>query len=255
MKLLITGCNGRMGKMLVECSQFFDIIEVSAGVDINIGEKNIYDFPVFKSIDNITFPVDVVLDFSHPSSTDAFLAYALKYNVPIVIATTGHSPDQIKNIKEISKKIPVFFSANMSIGINLVNELLKKAVKVLFEDFDVEIVEKHHNKKIDAPSGTALLLANTIKEQADSELTYVYDRQSVRRKREHQEVGIHSVRGGTIIGDHDVIFAGEDEVITISHSAQSRKVFAMGALRAAIFIAGKKNGLFNMDDLIAEKIN
>ena len=251
-KILLTGANGHMGRMIQSCSEDFDDIEVIAGVDIN--DKNSGGLTIYKTLDNVTFPVDVLIDYSHPSLLDSVLSYSLKYKVPAVIATTGLSQEQKDNIKEASEECAIFFSANMSLGINLISELLKKAAPVLKDTFDIEIVEKHHNRKLDAPSGTALLLADTINSSVDVPYQYIYDRHSVRKARDKKEIGIHSIRGGTIVGDHDVIFAGDDEIITISHSAQSRRVFANGSLEAAHFIAGKEKGLYSMPDLISDKI-
>ena len=170
--------------------------------------------------------------------------------MPVVIATTGYSPEQIEKIKEFSKTIPIFFTFNMSIGVNLLCSLAQKAAKILGNDFDIEIIEKHHNQKIDAPSGTAIMLANAINTQFGDTLNYEYDRHSKRNKRPKNEIGIHSVRGGTIVGEHDVVFAGRDEVITLSHQALSKEVFAVGALRAAKFISNKPAGLYDMNSIM-----
>ncbi len=249
--VLLCGCRGVMGKMITEIAatdRFCSDIRICAGVDIKDGAGE--PFPVYKTIDNVTFPVNAVIDFSHPSLLSGVLAYARKYSVPVVLATTGYSVEQKNEIMSCSKEIPVFFSPNMSIGISLISELVKKAAAALGADYDVEIVEKHHNRKLDAPSGTALMLADSVCEADDRRFQYVYNRHSERRPRSQNEIGIHSVRGGSIVGEHDVIFAGEDEVITISHSAGSRKIFAFGALRAALFIADKPAGLYSMKDTI-----
>ncbi|MBE6897041.1 MAG: 4-hydroxy-tetrahydrodipicolinate reductase [Ruminococcaceae bacterium] len=249
--ILLCGCRGVMGKMIAEIAateRFSSQLRISAGVDIKEGEGE--PFPVYRSIENVTSPVDAVIDFSHPSLLSDVLAYACKYSVPVVLATTGYSAEQKNEITAAAEKIPVFFSPNMSIGVTLVSELIKKAAATLGMDYDVEIVEKHHNRKLDAPSGTALMLADSVVEADDRQFNYVYDRHSERRARQKNEIGIHSVRGGTIVGEHDVIFAGEDEVITISHSAGSRKIFAFGALRAALFISDKPSGLYKMSDTI-----
>jgi 4-hydroxy-tetrahydrodipicolinate reductase len=251
-RILLTGCNGKMGQMIAECTVNFPELEIVAGIDVNDTIKQ--PFPVYKSPDNVTFAVDAVIDFSHPSLLEGVLNYAEKYNVPSVIATTGLSPEQTADIKNAGKNIPIFHTANMSIGINLICELLKTAAPILYDNFDIEIIEKHHNRKLDAPSGTAILLADTIKNSVDTKLTNIYDRHLVRKRREHTELGIHSIRGGTIVGEHEVIFAGEDEVISLSHSASSRKVFAMGALRASLFIIDKAPGVYNMSDLLKEKL-
>ena len=191
-----------------------------------------------------------VIDFSSVSLLDGILDYAVKNKIPAVLATTGYSDEQIAKIKKSAEIVPIFFTFNMSIGVNLLCSLAKKAAAVLGTDFDVEIIEKHHNLKVDAPSGTAIMLANAVNEQFGDSYNYEYDRHSKRAKRPKNEIGIHSVRGGTIVGQHDVIFAGRDEVITLSHEATSKEVFAVGAIRAAKFIASKKYGLYDMNDIM-----
>lgn len=243
-RIIISGCNGRMGRTVAERIAARDDCIAVAGIDINTSPLG---FPVFASAADCTVDADVIIDFSNPSALPALLELAVSHKIPAVIATTGISDEGKALIEEASKSIPVFFSANMSLGVNLLVELARKAADVLGGDFDIEIVEKHHNQKLDAPSGTALMIADAI---ADGK-HYVYDRHSVRRKRGRDEIGIHSVRGGNIVGEHDVIFAGTDEVITLSHSAASRGVFAAGAVNAAIFLAGKQPGIYNMGDLIA----
>lgn len=247
-KIILNGCFGRMGKAITEIINDNNACEIIAGVDAySEGNAN---FPVFKDINSIKEPADVIIDFSNPSALDSLIEYAKKNKTPIVLATTGYSEEQINIIKNVSKQIPVFFTFNMSLGINLLTALSKKAASVLGSDFDIEIVEKHHNQKLDAPSGTALMLANSINEVFDDSLQYEYDRHSKRQKRSKTEIGIHSVRGGTIVGEHEVIFAGKDEIITLSHSAASRTVFANGAVRAALFIANKTPGLYDMNQMI-----
>ncbi|MCQ2478801.1 MAG: 4-hydroxy-tetrahydrodipicolinate reductase, partial [Clostridia bacterium] len=208
-------------------------------------------YPVYKTIGEVKESTDVIIDFSHVSTLDSLLSYAKDNKKAIVLATTGYSKEQIEKIKDAAKVIPVFFSANMSLGINLLSALAKKAAMILGSDFDVEIVEKHHNQKIDAPSGTALMLANAVNSVFDDKYNYEFDRHSKRLKRPQNEIGIHSVRGGTIVGEHDIIFAGKDEVITLSHHAASKQVFANGAIKAAIFIAEQKSGLYDMNDILA----
>ncbi|MBR6923450.1 MAG: 4-hydroxy-tetrahydrodipicolinate reductase, partial [Oscillospiraceae bacterium] len=188
----------------------------------------------------------------HPALLDALLEYSSKTGTPVVYATTGYTDEQIDKIKEAAETSPVFFSWNMSMGINLLVELSKKAAAFLGDQFDIEILEKHHNRKLDAPSGTALMLANGINEVFDGEKEYVYDRHSVRKKREKKEIGISAIRGGTIVGEHDIIFAGNDEVITLSHSAASRRVFAVGSINAALFLKGKPAGMYDMSDVFKE---
>lgn len=240
-----------MGKAITAAAQNeYDII---AGVDINASSlEAACSFPVYESISDFPGKADAIVDFSHHSALPALLDYAKKTHTPLVIATTGHTEEELQLMRDAAKEVAIFFSGNFSIGINLIIDLAKQAAKTLGTDFDVEIVEKHHNKKLDAPSGTALMLANSIAEQRE-ESEYVYDRHSVRKQREAKEIGIHSVRGGTIVGEHEVIFAGTNEVVTISHSAASREIFATGALRASAYITHKDKGLYNMSDLIQGK--
>lgn len=249
-KIIINGCNGKMGKAVATAINSREDCCVFAGVDIYNKVEN--PFPTFDEIAEITGG-DVIIDFSNPSSLPDLLEYAVSAKTPIVIATTGYSDADIENIKEAAKAVPVFFTFNMSLGINLLCSLAVTASKILGNGFDVEIVEKHHNQKVDAPSGTAIMLANAINEANGNKYNYVYDRHSVREKRSDNEIGMHAVRGGSIVGDHDVIFAGHDEVITLSHSAYSKEVFAVGAVNAAVFLATKKPGLYDMKDLINNK--
>ena len=247
-KIILNGCFGRMGKVITEIVAENQECEICAGVDAyGSGEA---DFPVYKSINEVKEKADVIIDFSNPSALNSLLSYSKSTSTPIVLATTGYTDEQTKAIKEASDLVPIFFTFNMSLGINLLTALSKKAAQILGSDFDIEIVEKHHNQKLDAPSGTALMLANSINEVFNDSLQYEYDRHSKRQKRSNNEIGIHSIRGGTIVGEHDVIFAGKDEVITLSHSAASRTVFANGAVRAAIFLAGKKAGIYDMNQMI-----
>ena len=247
-KIILNGCFGRMGKVITEIVKENNECEIIAGVDaFSQGQS---DFPVYKNIDDVKEKADVIIDFSNPSALDDLLNFATYNKSAIVLATTGYNDEQISKIKEYSKKIPVFFTFNMSLGINLLTALSKKAASILGNDFDIEIIEKHHNQKLDAPSGTALMLANSINEVFDDSLQYEYDRHSKRQKRSKKEIGMHSVRGGTIVGEHEVIFAGKDEVITLSHSAASRTVFANGAVKAAIFMSKKEPGLYDMKSII-----
>ena len=223
--------------------------EIVAGFDVNDSIENTY--PVFTNPDEFTGDADVIIDFSHPSALTTVLNYCKKRKLPVILATTGYTDEQKKEFTEASKEIPVFFSANMSLGINLIIALAKKATKLLEGNFDIEIVERHHNQKIDAPSGTALAIADAIDETLSYPAEYVYDRHAVRRKRKPTETGIHAVRGGTIVGDHEVIFAGTDEVIELKHSAHSKEVFAVGAIKAAKFMSDKPAGMYNMNDLIS----
>ena len=249
--IILCGCNGNMGKVISRLAIDRDDTTIVAGIDINT-DKN-FDYPVFSDPKDCNINADVIIDFSHPSVFDAITDYALSTNTPIVIATTGLGDDNLAKIKDISNKIPVFHSANMSLGINLLSELLKKATPILKDDFDIEIIEKHHNKKIDAPSGTALALADCISSVLDYDAEYKYDRHSQRAKRDKKEIGISSIRGGTIVGEHSVIFAGNDEVIEFKHTATSKDVFGIGSLKAAIYLENKEAGLYSMSDLVNEE--
>lgn len=245
--ILLSGAGGKMGKEIAECAKKDADINISVGVD-SFGA--VCEFPVFKSFDEVNVKPDVIIDFSNPAMLDGLLSFAIKNNIPAVLATTGYSDEQLSAIDAASKKIPVFFTFNMSLGINLLCALSKKAARILGSDFDIEIIEKHHNQKIDAPSGTAIMLAKAINETFDDKYNYEYDRHSVRRKRTQNEIGIHSVRGGTIVGEHEVLFAGSNETISLTHSAQSKEVFAFGALRAAKFISKMPSGIYDMSALL-----
>ena len=245
-KIILSGCLGRMGKAITEIVKNTDDAEIVCGFDIASGDCS---YPVYNSYENVDVDADVLIDFSHPSNFSNVLNCAKAKGIPIVMATTGLSDEQRKELKDAANEIPVFFSANMSLGINLLIKLAQMATKVLEKDFDIEIVEKHHNKKLDAPSGTALAIADAIDEVMTDSANYVYERQSVRKQREKSDIGIHAIRGGTIVGEHDVIFAGPDEVITLSHHASSREVFAQGAVKAGMFMKGKPAGFYTMNDL------
>ena len=247
-KVCIRGSSGRMGHFIADIAGHREDCKIIAGVDINPVKYG--DFPVYTELSQMPEKPDVVIDFTRPDELDEMLGYCLTNGAGLVAATTGYSPEQVAKIKSAGSQIPVFFTANMSMGINLLSELVKKAAAFLGDGFDVEIVERHHNQKVDAPSGTALMLADSVNEARGHKYGYTYDRHSVRRKRDPSEIGIHSVRGGTIVGDHEVIFAGRDEVITLSHSAFSKEVFAVGAVNAAVFIADKGPGLYSMKDLL-----
>ena len=247
-KTIITGSGGKMGSFVASAIKDVNEMQIIAGIDkVNSGQ----DFPVFAKFSDIKEKADVIIYFSHPSLLNDILDYSLKTKTAVVFATTGYSDSQIEQIKLASKEIPIFFSFNMSLGVNLICSLAKKSASILGDGFDIEIIEKHHNQKIDAPSGTAIMLANAVNSQFDGNKVYEYDRHSKRQKRSKKEIGIHSVRGGTIVGEHDVIFAGRDEVITISHSAYSKEVFAVGGVRAAKFIAGKPAGLYDMNSILS----
>lgn len=246
--IAICGANGKMGKTIYSCVSDRDDCTVVAGIDLYT--EQYADFPIVDSPAKLPVKPDVIIDFSNPASLDGLLDYCLSTGVPLVVASTGYSEEQIAKIKKAAQQIPVFFTFNMSLGINLLVQLAKKAAAVLGGQFDIEIVEKHHNQKIDAPSGTAIMLANAINETLDNSKHYVYDRHSRRQKREKSEIGMHAIRGGTIVGEHDVIFAGHDEVITLSHSAASKTVFAEGSINAAVFLKDQEPGLYDMSAVL-----
>lgn len=248
-RVIMNGCNGRMGQIISGIIAADDEVELVAGVDLYDDGHNPY--PVFDNIVNCDVEADVIIDFSNPQGLSDLLSVCTGKNIPCVLCTTGLSEEQLDAMKAASEKVAILKSANMSLGINLLLKMLKEAAGVLAPaGFDIEIVEKHHNQKLDAPSGTALALADSINEEFDHSYEYVFDRSQRRQKREKKEMGISAVRGGTIVGDHDVIFAGEDEVITFSHTAYSRAVFGKGAVQAAKFLAGKGPGLYDMQDVI-----
>lgn len=248
--IIITGCSGKMGASVINAASGRDDVNIAAGVDIAAPVNA--DFEYAKDFSALTAEADVIVDFSNPAVLSSMLEYAQAKKMPVVICTTGFSDEQLKMIDEASKNIPIFRSGNMSLGINLIIELAKKASAVLVDGFDIEIIEQHHNLKLDAPSGTALMIADAVKEvKTDAE--YVYDRHSYRKKRDKREIGIHSVRGGNIVGEHEIIFAGQDEILKISHSARSKTVFAVGALNAAVFLKDKQPGMYNMSDLLSSK--
>lgn len=249
-KIILSGCFGHMGKVITDCVAKRADCEIVGGVDIGDGTAA---YPVFKSFSDVNVDADVIIDFSHPSVLNGLLEFAVAKKMPAVIATTGLSDEQVAKIHETAKEIPLFFSANMSIGISLISELAAKAARVLEGSFDIEIVEAHHNQKIDAPSGTALMLANSISDALTEKPHYEFDRHSKRQKRDKNEIGIHAIRGGTIVGEHEIIFAGLDEIIKISHSARSKELFAVGAVNAALYLKGKEPGFYSMKQLIDEK--
>ena len=248
-RAIMNGCNGKMGQCITGiCAQDEDI-EIVAGIDTYDGIKN--DYPVFASLKECTVDADVIIDFSNAKAVDALLAYGVEKQIPIVLCTTGLSEQQLADVEKAYEKVAILKSANMSLGINTLMELLKKAAQVFAPaGFDMEIVEKHHNQKLDAPSGTALALADSMNEALDEAYTYTYDRSQKREMRDDKEIGISAVRGGTIVGDHEVIFAGPDEVIEFKHTAYSKAVFGKGAVEAAKFLAGKPAGRYDMADVI-----
>lgn len=248
-RFIMHGCNGKMGQVISQIVAADAELEMVAGIDrVDDGHNS---YPVFTDIKDCDVEADVVIDFSAAPAVDGLLEYCVEKQLPCVLCTTGLSQEQLDKVAEASKKVAILKSANMSLGINLLLKMLKEAAGVLAPaGFDMEIVEKHHNLKVDAPSGTALALADSINEEFGNEYEYVYDRSQKREKRTNKEIGISAVRGGTIVGDHDVIFAGVDEVITFSHTAYSKSVFAKGAVQAGKFLAGKPAGMYNMSHVI-----
>ena len=249
-RIIMNGCNGKMGRVITDIVSKDPNSVIVAGVDVNTAQLS--DYPVFARLADVTgIEADVVIDFSTASAVDEMLDACVAGNLPCVLCTTGLSQDTLEHVKKASEKIAILKSANMSLGINLLMKLLKDASPILAQNgFDIEIVEMHHNQKLDAPSGTALALADSVNESLNNEYEYVYDRSSRREKRPEKEIGISAVRGGTITGTHDVIFAGRDEVITFQHMAYSKEIFAKGAVSAAGFLAGKTNGMYDMSDVI-----
>lgn len=250
-KLLLSGCCGHMGRTVTALVNSREGFEITAGVDLK--EDNNLDYPVFASFDEVNVNFDVIIDFSHPTALAGLLEYVNKMHIPAVLCSTGYSDEQIEEINTSSKHCAIFRSANMSLGINLLSDICRQAAKILGDNFDIEIIEAHHNLKLDAPSGTALMLEKSIEKGLDYKPELVYDRHDRRQKRDKKEIGMHAVRGGNIVGEHQIIFAGEDEIITFSHSARSKTVFASGALDAAAFMAGKKSGLYSMKDVISSQ--
>ncbi len=250
-KIIISGCNGHMGRVVQALCAADSEIEVVAGFDIMGG--NDHPFPVYTSPALFQGQADAVIDFSSPAALNGLLSFARERKVPLVLATTGYTPEQVAQIGAAALEVPMFRSANMSLGINVLLELVKKAAQVLGDSYDIEIVERHHRRKVDAPSGTALMIADAAAASCGHETEYVYDRQSVRKPRDKKEIGISAVRGGTIVGEHEIIFAGHDEVMEIKHTALSRDIFAAGAIKAAKFLSTvTKPGLYDMSFLITE---
>lgn len=247
-KIIVSGCNGHMGRAVAALCALDAEVEVAAGIDV-LGQPS-EGFPVFPSPAACTAPADVLVDFSHPSALEGLLELCLAHTLPAVLATTGYTEAQLQQIQQASQSIPIFRSANFSLGINVLMELVRRAASILGTDYDVEIVERHHRRKVDAPSGTALMLAGALSQSLPYDPAYVYDRHSRRSPRPREEIGISCLRGGTIAGDHTVLFAGPDETIELSHHAASRDVFAAGAVRAAKFLAQvDRPGLYGMSDL------
>lgn len=247
--IILRGCNGKMGNVVTQMIEEDDDAQIVAGIDVSKGKNDKY--PVFYSFMQCNVPADVIIDFSAPVNVREMLDFAIKRGIGIVLCTTGFAREDLEVIEEASKKIPILRSSNMSMGINLILKLVQEAAKVLADSgFDIEIIEKHHSKKVDAPSGTALAIADSINEALNKQYEYVYDRTGIRAPRVKNEIGISSVRGGTIVGEHEVIFAGSDEIIEIKHTAYSKAIFAKGAIQAAKFLPGKAPGMYAMNDVI-----
>jgi len=248
-KIIISGCNGHMGRVVGALCEADPDLEIAAGFDV-LGAAD-REFPVFSSPAQFTGEADAVIDFSSPAALDGLLEFAKARKIPLVLATTGYTPEQVAQIGAAALEVPIFRSANMSLGVNVLVELVKKAASVLGDSYDIEIVERHHRRKVDAPSGTALMLADAAAQSCGHETEYVFDRHDRRQPRDKREIGISAVRGGTIVGEHEIIFAGHDEVIELRHTALSREIFAQGAVQAAKFIAGvTQPGLYDMSYLM-----
>jgi 4-hydroxy-tetrahydrodipicolinate reductase len=250
-KILLCGSQGRMGRMIAELAAEREDVQIAAGVDqaAATGQEG---FAVFPTLEAVTAPADVLIDFSHHSLTPAVLDFVQQQRRPAVICTTGLDDALVQRVAEVAQSTPILRSGNMSVGINLLLDLVSKAAQALHETFDIEIIEKHHNRKVDAPSGTAKMLAEAVNQALANSKTFTYGRRSSDAKRQPEEIGIHAVRGGTIVGEHSVLFAGTDEVIEIRHSAASRRVFGAGALQAARFLVGRPPGLYTMKDVLSE---
>ena len=257
-RIILRGCNGKMGQAITRLLQIKkqdeeteDLVKAKIVAGIDVSNVSLNDYPVFTSYNDCDVEADVIIDFSSPNNIEEEFEYAKTNSIPIVLCTTGLSEEQDKTVKDLSKEIAILQAANMSIGVNMLIKIVKMVSMALADSgFDIEIVEKHHNQKVDAPSGTALALANAIKDSLKDDYHYIYDRSDKREKRDSKEIGISAVRGGTIVGEHDVIFAGIDEVIELSHTAYSRNVFAKGAIEAALFLPGKASGLYDMEDVL-----
>ena len=248
-KIIISGCNGHMGRVVAELCEASPDLEITAGFDV-MGAAD-REFPVFTSPAQFTGEADAVIDFSSPAALDGLLEFAKATKIPLVLATTGYSPEQVAQIGAAALEVPIFRSGNMSLGINVLLELVKKAAAVLGDSCDIEIVERHHRRKVDAPSGTALMIADAAAGSCGHETEYIFERHSARHPRDKKEIGISAVRGGTIVGEHEIIFAGHDEIMEIKHTALSREIFAQGAVEAAKFIAGvEQPGLYDMSYLV-----
>jgi len=248
-RIIIHGCMGRMGQVLTATAAAAPDIEAVAGIDLLSGEGGM-EYPVFPGLEKCTVPADVVVDFSSPKALPSLLKGVLEKKIPLIIATTGHNQEDKAAVAEASQTVPIFLTANMSLGVNLLSEMAQKAATVLGESFDIEIIERHHNQKKDAPSGTALLLADSINEVFLQGKNYVYGRHGREALRQRSELGIHAIRGGTVVGEHEIVFAGKDELVELRHSAASRRIFALGALEAVRYLLGKPPGLYSMKEMI-----
>ena len=247
-RILLHGCGGKMGRVVERIVASDPSCQIVAGIDPSLPSAA---YPVFATPEQCTVVAGVIIDFSTASAGDALLDYAAKTKTPLVLCTTGLSDEVLEKMKACTAQTAILKSANMSIGINLILNLVQKAAEALYDSgFDIEVVEKHHNQKIDAPSGTAMAIADAINDALDSSMHYVYDRSQTRQKRDRKEIGIHAIRGGSIVGEHDVIFAGQDEVITLSHQAMSKEIFAVGAVKAAKYLAEQGPGFYTMADVL-----
>lgn len=248
-RIIMHGCNGKMGQVITRLAEANDHVEIVAGIDLSGLVLNHY--PVFTTPFECDVEADVIIDFSTATAVEPLLVFAKQKKLPVVLCTTGLSKESIDELHNDAKEIPIFFSANMSLGVNLIIDLVQRAASLLYSsDFDIEIIEKHHNQKIDSPSGTALAIADAMNDILDEKQAYVYDRHTKREKRTKQEIGIHAVRGGTIVGEHTVLFAGQDEIIEIKHTAMSKEIFAVGSIRAAEFLAHQPPGMYDMNSLL-----
>lgn len=253
LKVILSGCMGKMGRVIIGETQKGDDFKVVAGVDLMAANATDFDFPVYSDIEKCKEDADVIIDFSRPEALPQLLRYGQKKHIPMILCSTGYNANDVSAIEYASENVAIMRSANMSVGVNLLMELSKSATNILHSNFDIEIEERHHNQKVDAPSGTAMMLADAINQAAGGDLNYVYDRHENRTARTKREIGMHSLRGGTITGEHTVVFAGSDEVIELTHKAYSRSIFAHGALRAAKFIATLPCGLYNMGSLLTQQ--
>lgn len=249
-KIILSGCNGVMGRVIDSVISEEDNVEIVAGLDIRDDVKN--DYPVYSDINEFKGSADAIIDFSNPSTLKGILEYSVNTGTPAVIASTGYSDVEIELMKKASENTAILFSGNMSLGINVLLDLLRKAVNSL-PGFDIEIIEKHHNKKVDSPSGTARMIADAANEELGGNASFVHGREGTDTKRKPNEIGVHAVRGGTIVGEHSIMFAGTDEIIELKHTAMSKKIFAVGSVRAAEFMAGKTKGLYSMKDLFSSE--